>query len=102
MDDIRDKAKIASSLLKGLANEHRLIILCELVQEEKNVTSLIEATNIPQTSMSQHLNKLKEEGIVTFRRDHRTLYYSICNPHILDIMNILYKAFCNNDEEQRS
>ncbi len=100
MKDIKDKAEIAASLLKGLANEHRLMILCELVQGERNVTSLIESTGIAQTSMSQHLNKLKDEDIVTYRREHRTLYYSICNPHVLEIMNILHKAFCNNEGDR--
>jgi ArsR family transcriptional regulator len=58
------------------------------------VTQLIEATSLPQTSMSQHLSKLKEENIVTFRRDHRTLYYSIKNEAILKIMDVLYHEFC--------
>ena len=64
------------------------------MEGEKSVTQLIEATSLPQTSMSQHLSKLKEENIVTFRRDHRTLYYSIKNEAILKIMDILYHEFC--------
>jgi DNA-binding transcriptional ArsR family regulator len=64
------------------------------VEGEKSVTQLIEATSLPQTSMSQHLSKLKEENIVTFRRDHRTLYYSIKNEAILKIMDVLYHEFC--------
>ena len=64
------------------------------MESEKSVTQLIEATSLPQTSMSQHLSKLKEENIVTFRRDHRTLYYSIKNEAILKIMDVLYHEFC--------
>ena len=64
------------------------------MEGEKSVTQLIEATSLPQTSMSQHLSKLKEENIVTFRRDHRTLYYSIKNEAILKIMDVLYHEFC--------
>jgi len=64
------------------------------VEGEKSVTQLIEATSLPQTSMSQHLSKLKEENIVTFKRDHRTLYYSIKNEAILKIMDVLYHEFC--------
>ena len=97
MEEMKEKAERAASFLKGLANKDRLMILCELSQGEKNVTALIEATGIAQTSMSQHLNKLKDEDIVTFRRNHRTLYYSISNPHVFDIMGTLYEAFCKED-----
>ena len=78
----------------SLANEHRLLVLCQLLEGERNVTSLIEATNIPQTSMSQHLAKLKKEGIVDFRRDHRALYYFIKDPAVIEIMKVLYERFC--------
>jgi len=64
------------------------------VESEKSVTQLIEATSLSQTSMSQHLSKLKKENIVTFRRDHRTLYYSINNEAILKIIDVLYHEFC--------
>jgi len=64
------------------------------VEGEKSVTQLIEATSLSQTSMSQHLSKLKKENIVTFRRDHRTLYYSINNEAILKIIDVLYHEFC--------
>lgn len=84
----------AAAFLKGLASHHRLHILCQLAEGEKSVTELIEATSIAQTSMSQHLSKLKEENIVSFRRDHRILYYSIDNAAILKIMDILYHEFC--------
>lgn len=94
------KAEGASDFLKGLANPDRLMVLCELAHGEKCVSDLIEATGIAQTSMSQHLNKLKEEGIVTFRRDHRMLYYRIDNPHVLKIMNVLYDAFCSTKKKK--
>ena len=94
MDDMREKAKLVSGFLKGFANEHRLMILCELATGEKNVTELIEATGIPQTSMSQHLSKLKEENIVSFRREHRTLFYYISHEAAGDMMEVLYKHFC--------
>lgn len=100
MKDIAEKAGIAASFLKGIASPHRLAILCELATSEKNVTELIEATGIAQTSMSQHLNKLKDEQIVTFRRDHRTLYYTIDHPAVLKIMDVLYHEFCNDKENK--
>jgi ArsR family transcriptional regulator, virulence genes transcriptional regulator len=93
--DIKNKADEAADFLKGLANPHRLNILCQLVEGEKNVTELITATNLPQTSVSQHLAKLRKEGIIDYRRDHRSLYYSISHDAVLKIMMILYESFCN-------
>ncbi|MDC1209521.1 metalloregulator ArsR/SmtB family transcription factor [Pseudomonadota bacterium] len=94
MKVMEENALKAANFLKGIASQHRLVILCQLAEGEKSVTQLIEATSLPQTSMSQHLSKLKEENIVTFRRDHRTLYYSIKNEAILKIMDVLYHEFC--------
>ena len=94
MKVMEENALKAANFLKGIASQHRLVILCQLVEGEKSVTQLIAATSLPQTSMSQHLSKLKEENIVTFRRDHRTLYYSIKNEAILKIMDVLYHEFC--------
>jgi len=87
-------AKAAAAFLGGLASPHRLRILCQLAQGEKNVTRLIEETGIPQTSMSQHLNKLKNEGIVSFRREHRTLHYYISHPLAVEIMETLHAHYC--------
>ena len=98
MEEIKNKAHAASNFLKGLANPHRLLILCELAQGERTVTQLIEASGLAQTSMSQHLKKLKSEGIIEYRRDHRTLYYRIIHPHVQDIMDVLYEAFCKGDK----
>ncbi|NCO04264.1 MAG: helix-turn-helix transcriptional regulator [Alphaproteobacteria bacterium] len=94
MKNIEENALKAANFLKGLASHHRLLILCQLAEGEKSVTELIEATSIAQTSMSQHLSKLKEEEIVTFRREHRTLYYSISNEVVLEVMEVLHKYFC--------
>lgn len=94
MKEMNDNAFYAAAFLGGLANPHRLRILCQLVDGEKNVTQLIEETGLAQTSMSQHLNKLKDESIVSFRREHRTLYYFITNPMALEIMGVMYQHYC--------
>jgi ArsR family transcriptional regulator, virulence genes transcriptional regulator len=94
MKNVRDNARVVADFLKGIASTHRLLILCELTTGEKSVTELIEATGIAQTSMSQHLSKLKEEKIVTFRRDHRLLFYRINNKAVIKIMDVLYHEFC--------
>lgn len=97
MQIMPDKAEVAAGFLKGLANPSRLLILCALSQGERSVTELIAATGVPQTSMSQHLSKLKTEGIVEFRRDHRTLYYFISHPVVTEIMTVLYGHFCASE-----
>lgn len=84
----------AASFLSGLASINRLHLLCCIADGEKNVTELIQETGIAQTSVSQHLNKLKEEGIVTFRREHRTLYYRIIHPLTFEIMQLLHAHYC--------
>lgn len=91
------KADTVSAFLKGLANGHRLMILCRLSQGECSVGELIEATGLAQTSMSQHLAKLKSEGLVDYRREHRTLHYFIDHPAVLEVMTVLYRHFCGGD-----
>lgn len=96
LDAMAAKAEQCAGFLKGLANAHRLLILCELARGEKSVSELIGATGLPQTSMSQHLNKLKDERVVSFRRDHRTLFYFIDNTAALEVMQVLYDHFCKD------
>jgi DNA-binding transcriptional ArsR family regulator len=97
MQEMKGKADGAAEFLSGLASPHRLLVLCLLASGEKSVGALVEETGIGQTSMSQHLAKLKKEGLVDFRRDHRTLYYAISDPAALEIMEILYNRFCRKD-----
>ncbi|MFJ1291568.1 ArsR/SmtB family transcription factor [Paracoccus yeei] len=89
----------ASGFLKGLANPQRLLVLCCLAQGERHVGALVQATGIGQTSMSQHLARLKAEAIVAVRRDHRTLYYRIAHPAVAEIMQVLYRHFCEGKSE---
>jgi ArsR family transcriptional regulator, virulence genes transcriptional regulator len=96
LEKMQKKSKEVSEFMKCFGSPHRLLILCQLADGEKNVTQLIEATGIAQTSMSQHLAKLKSESIVDFRRDHRTLYYRISNPDAIRIMSALYDIFCGD------
>lgn len=101
MHNMEAKAEKITSLLKGLANSHRIKILCLLADGEKSVSELIEATGIAQTSMSQHLLKLRDEGIVDYRREHRTLYYTVTNNIALEIMQVLHKNFCPTQTKRR-
>jgi len=93
-DSMAEKAEGVAGFLKGLANPQRLLILCALSEGERSVGELIAETSIAPTSMSQHLAKLKAEGIVDFRRDHRTLHYFIAHPAVMELMAVLYIHFC--------
>ncbi len=96
IEKMQKRAEEVSDFMKCFGSPHRLMILCQLAQGEKSVTQLMEATGIAQTSMSQHLGKLKTEGLVDFRRDHRTLYYNICNPDVMKVMNSLFDIYCKD------
>lgn len=93
------QAERAANFMKGMANPHRLALLCQLYGGEKSVGELVTLTGIPQTSVSQHLAKLKKEEMVDFRRDHRILYYRIAHPLVTEIMAALHQSFCQHNEE---
>ncbi len=101
MAGMEAKAGEAASFLKGLANPHRLLVLCQLVRGERSVTELLSCINLSQSAMSQHLAKLRAEGIVDYRREHRTLYYYICNPHVARIIGVLYDMYCKDADNSK-
>ena len=84
-----------AGVLRALANERRLMILCKLVEwGEANVNSLAEAVGLSQSALSQHLAKMREEGLVTYRRESQTLWYRIADPRIEDLLATLHKLYC--------
>ena len=84
-----------AGILRALANERRLMILCKLVEwGEGNVNSLAEAVGLSQSALSQHLAKMRDEGLVTFRRESQTLWYRIADPRIEDLFATLHKLYC--------
>lgn len=96
VDAIRDSANQACSILKLLANEDRLMLLCQLTQGEKNVGELESATNIQQPTLSQQLTILRKDGIVTIRKDGKFNYYSIASDEVIHVMQTLGQLYgCN-------
>ena len=84
-----------ADILRALANERRLMILCKLVEcGEGNVSALAEAVGLSQSALSQHLAKMREEGLVTFRRESQTLWYRIADPRIEQLFATLHRLFC--------
>lgn len=88
------KAGEAEALLKAIANSHRLMILCELQQGEVCVTELQRAIGLGQSSLSQHLARLRKDGIVKTRRDSRVIYYSLADARLLRVIRTLSELFC--------
>jgi DNA-binding transcriptional ArsR family regulator len=87
----------AAKLLRVLGNERRLMILCKLVEAgEMTVGALVEAIGLSQSALSQHLAKMRDENIVTFRRDSQTLWYRIADPRIEQLMAELHRLFCRS------
>lgn len=96
MDEMADHAQSASDLLKALAHESRLMILCLLVEGEKSVSEIQEIMDMRQPSVSQQLVRLKYDGIVQARRDGRTIYYSIGSEEAREVVELLYKLYCSD------
>lgn len=99
MQDLKLSSREAASFLKSLASPHRLRLLCLLVEQERSVTELVTSSGLPQSSVSQHLKKLKEEGIVDFVRAHRTLTYRIIDKDAARIFVVLHNRFCPTQKE---
>ncbi len=92
---LADQAASAASLLKLLANEHRLFILCLLtVRSEMTVSELVAAAGLSQSALSQHLARLREDGIVAFRREAQTLYYRVADTRASRVLERLKDIYC--------
>ncbi|MEO8527404.1 MAG: metalloregulator ArsR/SmtB family transcription factor [Caldimonas sp.] len=92
--DLADAARDAASLLKQLANPDRLLLLCNMVEGERNVSALEVLTGIRQPTLSQQLGVLRAEGIVETRREGKFIYYRVASMPALAILQTLYHEFC--------
>lgn len=86
---IEDNAVEAVNLLKALSNERRLLILCALYRTEKNVGELEKIIGLSQSALSQHLARLRRDGVVETRRKAQTIYYSLSDPSAEKILQCL-------------
>ena len=92
--DMDQHAGAAAELLKALANSHRLLILCALGEGELSVGALNARISLSQSSLSQHLAVLHDEGLVDRRRESQTIYYSLRPGPALDVIRVLHGHFC--------
>jgi len=91
---MHQSAESATRLLKALSNETRLIVLCQLVDGEKSVSELQERVGISQSALSQHLARLREDGLVRTRREAQTIYYALEGDRARRIIGLLYELYC--------
>ena len=92
--ELKAHAQDAAQLLKALANENRLMILCSLVQQELNVSQLNERMDLSQSALSQHLAWLRREGLVQTRRDAQTIFYSLQGSKAKQVIEVLQSIYC--------
>lgn len=97
LDAFADQAAEAVRLLRLLGNEHRLMIACLLiVHGEMTVGALVEELQLSQSALSQHLARMREDGVLTFRREAQTLYYSIKDPNAVAVIGLLKQLYCKD------
>jgi DNA-binding transcriptional ArsR family regulator len=82
-----------SDILKSLSHPVRLKILCQLMQGEKSVNELIEFCEISQSNMSQFLKRMKEEGVVSSRREWNKIFYSVADPRLLKLLEAIKEIY---------
>lgn len=92
--DLAERADFVASLLSALANQKRLLVLCNLIEGEKSVTTLADAVGLSQSAMSQHLAKMRALGLVSGRREAQTIYYSIASEELRLLMDRLSELYC--------
>ena len=95
--DMASRASHAASYLKTLAHEGRLMILCHLGAGEKSVGELESLLNIRQAAVSQMLARLRDEGLVSTRRDGKTIFYSLADSNTEQVIGLLYSLFCGDE-----
>lgn len=93
-DRMHEHVEQASRLLKVLANQDRLMILCTLVEGERNVSELEEIIQIRQPTLSQQLARLRADDLVSTRREGKAIYYSLASNEAGRIIEVLYELYC--------
>jgi len=97
MEQMSVAADRASALMKTLGHKGRLMILCQLATGEKSVGELARSLDIPQSPLSQHLSRMRREGLVGTRREAQTIFYSLKADEVGKIIECLYSLYCADD-----
>jgi ArsR family transcriptional regulator len=94
LEQMARSATRASSLMKTLGHKDRLMILCHLANGEKSVGQIADLLEISQSPLSQHLSRMRKEGLVDTRREAQTIFYSLKSGEASRIVEVLYELFC--------
>ena len=97
LEQMSDAADKASALMRTLGHKGRLLILCQLAGGEKSVGELSDSLSIPQSPLSQHLARMRKEGLVKTRREAQTIFYSLKADDAGKIIECLYGLYCAPD-----
>ena len=101
LPELHDKASHAVDLLKAMANEWRLMILCQLSEGEKTVSELQSLIGLSQSALSQHLAVLRREKIVKARKHAQSVSYSLAGDDAPRVMHTLHEVFCESQGENK-
>ena len=99
LTELHDMASHACELLKAMANEWRLMILCHLAEGEKTVSELQRLLGLSQSALSQHLAILRREKIVRARKHAQSVSYSLSGDEATRVMETLHEVFCSSARE---
>lgn len=101
LDQLMRNARAASDFLKALSHESRLLLLCLLAEGERSVTELENILSLRQPTVSQQLARLRFDGMVTTRREGKTIYYSIANDNVRQVISVIYNIFCEAPQNKK-
>ena len=88
------RAEEAAALMCSLSHAARLRVLCDLVGGEKSAGELGQASGLSQSALSQHLARLRGDGLAATRREAQTIHYRVADPKVLKIVRLLYELYC--------
>jgi DNA-binding transcriptional ArsR family regulator len=93
LEKLQNNTRRASGLLKAMSNEHRLLILCQLVEGEKSVGELVRLVGLSQSALSQHLARLRRDNLVRTRREAQTIFYTVVSGEATALLHRLHELY---------
>jgi DNA-binding transcriptional ArsR family regulator len=94
LNALQSRAEAVEALLKSVGNRNRLIVLCELSKGERSVGALQQALGLSQSALSQHLARLRLDGVVATRREQQTIHYSLASEKVARLIGLLDELYC--------
>lgn len=94
LSELAERASEATAMLRSLANERRLMVLCQLLEAERSAGELAARVGLSQSALSQHLAKLRAQGLVATRREAQTVWYRLADPRAARLIAVLHDLYC--------